>query len=76
MGKLVGNEQAKLTATYINGLAVALFAIGGVAPLANFVAGSTPAAAPWLSLLFFAGCATLSAALHYFARSLLRRLEE
>ena len=36
---LVHNEQAKLTATYVNGLAIAMFAVGGLAPLV--AAGST-----------------------------------
>jgi hypothetical protein len=76
VNKLVRNEQNKLTATYLNGIAVALFAVGGFAPLANFVAGSLSNGFLVLSLLFFAGCVALSGALHYFARSILRRLEE
>ncbi|GJE16047.1 amino acid transporter [Methylobacterium marchantiae] len=31
--KLVANERSKLTATYVNGLAIALFAVGGLAPM-------------------------------------------
>lgn len=31
---LIHNEQAKLTATYINGLAIATFALGALAPTA------------------------------------------
>ena len=30
--KLVANEQAKPTATYINGLSIAVFAVGGLSP--------------------------------------------
>jgi cation transport ATPase len=29
---LIRNEQAKLTATYLNGIAIALAAVGGIAP--------------------------------------------
>jgi hypothetical protein len=38
---LVHNERTKLTATYINGLAIAVFAVGGLAPiLSNLYAGA------------------------------------
>jgi hypothetical protein len=33
MNQLVQNEQRKLTATFLNGIAVALFAVGGLAQL-------------------------------------------
>jgi hypothetical protein len=33
---LVDNERAKLSATYFNGLAIAVMAIGGFAPLVSF----------------------------------------
>jgi len=39
VNKLVRNEQNKLTATYLNGIAVALFAVGGFAPLASVAVG-------------------------------------
>ena len=37
---LVHNEQTKLTATYLNGVATALFGIGGIAPVLAYVFGS------------------------------------
>jgi hypothetical protein len=36
---LVQNEQVKLTATYLNGLAIAIFAVGGLAPVVGVVSG-------------------------------------
>jgi hypothetical protein len=38
---LVGNERTKLTATYVNGVAIAIFAIGGFAPLISLASAST-----------------------------------
>ena len=35
---LVGNEQAKLSATYLNGVAIAVAAVGGIAPWVTLVA--------------------------------------
>ncbi|UHC17350.1 hypothetical protein LRS73_05495 [Methylobacterium currus] len=37
--KLISNEQAKLTATYVNGIAIAIFAVGCLAPM--IAAGGT-----------------------------------
>jgi len=37
---LIQNEQTKLTATYLNGLAIALFGVGGIAPVLAYVFGS------------------------------------
>ena len=36
MNKTVRNERRKLTASYLNGIAIAVLAVGGFAPLANF----------------------------------------
>lgn len=70
---LVRNEQAKLTANYLNGVAIALFAVGGLAQvlsLLNGDRGPTP--------LMFVGigiCIVASTALHFIARRILRGLE-
>jgi hypothetical protein len=71
---LVQNEQTKLIATYLNGIAIALFGIGGLAPTLAYVFGSisggpssTIAAAAILRV-------TISAALHMVARRILRDL--
>ena len=34
---LIGNEQAKLSATYFSGLAIAVAAVGGIGPWVAFV---------------------------------------
>jgi hypothetical protein len=76
MAKLVDNEQWKLTAAYLNGIAIAVAATGVLGPLASQLLGATTIANA-LQLLVFAGsCACLSAALHYLARMFLRGLQE
>ena len=70
---LIQNEQVKLTATYVNGVAIAMFAVGGLAPIVALFSGSisiTPLVATLLSTI----CVAISAALHAFARRHLRRL--
>lgn len=71
--KLVRNEQAKLTATFINGGAVALLGIGGLAPLAAIVQSDEISL---IVVLFVVGCMATSVALHSLARQHLRSLEE
>lgn len=75
---LVGNEQTKLTAAYLNGLAIAVTAIGGLAPLFSRVyAGPGAASLPLVAMLAVSAiCLTVSALLHLSARHLLRRLLE
>ena len=69
---LVGNERAKLTATYVNGLAIAVFAVGGLAPLFSFVYAASPGALPaWAVLSNSLVCWIVSAGLHYAARHFL-----
>jgi hypothetical protein len=34
---LIENERTKLTAAYLNGLAIAIFAIGGLAPFFSYI---------------------------------------
>lgn len=38
---LVGNERTKLTATYLNRVAIAIFAIGAFAPLVSLLPRTT-----------------------------------
>lgn len=69
---LVENEQAKLTANFINGVALTVFAVGGLSP---FIAAAYGAAGPRPLLLVMAlYCLGVSFALHYLARRVLRRL--
>jgi hypothetical protein len=72
---LVRNEQAKLTATYLNGLAIAIFAVGGLAPAVALVSGSAQVASSGPIALMSLSCLIASAALHFLARSVLKRLQ-
>jgi hypothetical protein len=64
---LVRNEQTKLTATYLNGLAIALFAVGGLAPLFSYAFGSMGGRPLWTVILTAAICLVVSAILHLIA---------
>lgn len=73
METAVRNERTKLTATYINGIAIAVFAVGGFAPaITTFNSGHGPSATLEImcSICFFA-----SAALHLLARKILKGLK-
>ncbi|WP_172121545.1 amino acid transporter [Devosia sp. 919] len=73
MSKLVRNEQRKLTATYMNGVPMALVGIGALAPivaLAQSSSGSPTAA------FVVVGCFISSLGLHWLARRHLKGLEE
>ena len=70
---LVHNERTKLTATYLNGLAIALFAVGGLAPIFSraFGEGARPL---WTLATAAVICLVGSAALHLWARRILKGL--
>lgn len=70
---LVRNEQTKLTATWLNGIAIAAIAVGTIAPSTAAIVGTAaPAAAIIVGLVWFiAGCG-----LHVLARLMLRGLRE
>ncbi len=40
--KLVDNERLKLLATFLNGLGIAVFAVGALAPLISAIYASNP----------------------------------
>lgn len=70
---LIHNERTKLTATYLNGIAIALFAVGAVSPVISVMNAPTATASATVGLV--AGvCILSSCALHYVARFVLRRL--
>jgi hypothetical protein len=72
---LVRNERMKLTATYINGISIALFAVGGLAPLFSTLYASAGSAQPmWVIAIVSLICFILSVALHFVARWILRGL--
>ena len=74
---LVHNEKTKLTATWINTLAAAFIAAGGVAPVAAILYGlsAIPIGLGRLVGLAF-GCALVGGAIHLLARAQLERLRE
>ena len=72
-GKTTFNEQAKLTASYINGLSIAVMTVGGFSPLVGMLQGRGVDS----SLSYFAlGCVVLSLVLHLVARSVLEGLRD
>lgn len=71
---LIHNERIKLTAAYLNGLAIAVFAIGTAAPLVSVLLQPT---ARWPLIMPVAlGCFVLSGGLHFTASRALRRIQE
>lgn len=69
----IHNERTKLTATWLNGVAVAILAVGGFAPMFTAIYSGH------ISLLLPIGaaiCFALSIALHYWARRTLKGLRE
>lgn len=75
---LGGNEQTRLTAAHLNGLAVALFAVGGLAPLLARLYGGGDTGIPplWLVMTLGGVCLVGSALLHLTGRRMLKRLTE
>ncbi len=71
---MVRNERLKLFATYLNGLAVALFAVGGLAPLFSALYGSAANASALFVALVSVICFLVSAALHYAGSLVLKGL--
>jgi hypothetical protein len=74
-GKLVENEQTKLSATYINSAAIGVLAAGVFGPLVGTISNGVTAQ-PWQLAALFTGCLLISAGLHYVARRLLGSLRE
>ena len=69
---LVHNERAKLTATYLNGVAIALLAVGSFAPMVS--AFGTPSRSINTLAAQIGICLIVSGILHLVARRFLRRL--
>lgn len=71
--KLIANERVKLTATYLNGIAVAVFAVGGFAPFITTALSPAPLGSslvPVLSVMVI--CWIMSGAIHWMARTPLK----
>lgn len=73
---LIRNERLKLTATFLNGVAVATIAAGAIAPLAALSYGIPGAAAGPTVAFVGLGWLVGGIALHLVGRWLLRRLRE
>lgn len=73
---MVHIERTKLTATYLNGLAIAIFAVGALAPVfSNFYGNASNMGLGSLAIGTVI-CLIISLALHFVARRFLRRLEQ
>ncbi len=72
---LVRNEQAKLTATYLNGVAIATFAVGSLAPTVALVTGSAQTGAAGSVAILAVLSITTSAGLHVVARLVIAGLK-
>lgn len=70
---LIRNEQTKLTATFLNGLAIAIFAVGGLAPIFSNL--YNPDGIPGLVYLVSSVCFLTAAGIHWVARQVLRGLK-
>lgn len=71
--KLVRNERRKLTASYVNGIALALVGIGVFAQVVAFAQALSVTTA---SVLVMLSCSLASLILHWSARNVLGGLEE
>ena len=75
--KTVHNERPKITAAFLNGLAIAIFAIGGLAPAVQAGRVTTSQPEPLGgTILVVVICAGVAGILHLTARELLGGLVE
>lgn len=74
--KTIANEQVKLTATYANGIALAVFVVGGLAPAFG---NRPPDIHPdqWRTLILITAtvCLIVSLLLHWLARTALKEMQ-
>lgn len=72
---LIANERVKLSATYVNGFAIAIAAIGGLTPLIAAVLPRSSEgglrAFPWAIVGIALFCLATSVVLHWAARRIL-----
>jgi hypothetical protein len=72
----IQDERTKLTATFLNGISIAMVAAGGIAPLVAF-SYDLPGAARGPAIAFVGiGWMAGGFALHFIARWLLRGMKE
>ena len=70
---LIHNERIKLLATFLNGIAIAIFAVGGLAPVFSTLYG-TGTLDPFVTLNG-AICLLAACLLHYLGSSVLKRIK-
>lgn len=70
----IHNERVKLTATWLNGLAIAIFAVGSLVPVFTTLYGEGQVTG-YLALGVVI-CLFASPALHYWARRMLKDLRQ
>jgi hypothetical protein len=73
---LVRTEQIKLTATYLNGIAITVFGIGGLTIPFNLYSSAALTASPWIAATISVVCFAASAVLHLAGKRVLRELVE
>ena len=69
----VHNERIKLLATFMNGIAVAVFAVGGLSPMFSDLSGSGRLRP--IVMVIGAICILSAFALHYIGSVLLKRMK-
>ena len=72
---LVQNERIKLTATYLNAVAVAIFAVGTFAPVVALVSGAVNPSTVGPTAILASVCVLTSLGLHLVARRSLGNLQ-
>jgi ABC-type Na+ efflux pump permease subunit len=70
----IENESTKLSANYVNGVAIAIFAIGFFAPMLSFLREGWGAQNIFSNLLSVV-CLLGSVTLHFVGRKVLKRLK-
>jgi hypothetical protein len=69
---VIYNERIKLLATFVNGVGIAIFAVGGLGPLISSLNGPT---GPTLFLSFLSTiCILIACAIHSIASTVLKRM--
>ena len=69
---LIHNERIKLLATFINGIAIAVFALGGLAPISSALYGTSSFQTP--ILINSAVCLVTAFGVHYVGSMVLTRM--
>ena len=73
LANTIHNERIKLLASFVNGCGIAVFAVGGLAPVFSSLYGTS---GPSVFLLFVSVvCFLVAGTLHYAASATLKRLK-